>query len=91
MNNICLAERLRHESHDTKFVYPNDRKHIYLFICSDQNWQQAIRVHQHSLLLAVINIETDIVMPEKSRNDRQQANNIFGTTTKQFAEVERVF
>uniref|UniRef100_A0A8R1TJT2 Uncharacterized protein n=1 Tax=Onchocerca volvulus TaxID=6282 RepID=A0A8R1TJT2_ONCVO len=42
-------------------------------------------------MLVVINIETDMVMPEKNRNDRQLAINIFGTTAKQFAEVERVF
>ncbi|OZC05145.1 hypothetical protein X798_07912 [Onchocerca flexuosa] len=30
-------------------------------------------------------------MPGKNRNDRKLPNNIFGTTRKQFVEVERVF
>ncbi|MCP9261704.1 Beta-lactamase domain-containing protein 2 [Dirofilaria immitis] len=30
-------------------------------------------------------------MSEKNRNDHQLVNNIFGTTTKQFVDVERVF
>lgn len=42
-------------------------------------------------LLAISVFDTDLIMSQVKGNHRHLANNIFGTTTKQFVEVEKVF
>lgn len=63
---------------------------FYPITVTKRTTTSSIVCQQHLLALLALLAEA-LMMPQRSGNHHCQANNIFGTTTKQFVEVEKVF